>query len=253
MAASEENDRVEISGIGSTQSRYGKAQVGAVHARKSSVKVKRRKLRHLVDQRAVDRLRDQTLQSIKNISSSVESLTTSVTGLTAQAIRTGNDINALHKRIDTFKLEEEAHAIRANNEIIALHKRIDALIDAYNREEEEYANRASSEIQALHQRIDALIVRYNEEEDEYAERITGAIADLQRQLQSLSQQVAAITPRDTAIANQLQPRLNTSIVIETDAGPVAGTLTEVGVDYVAITEASGAIVLIPTSQINSFQ
>lgn len=239
--------------MGSLQSRGGKAMVGSMHARKCSVRVKRRKLSHLAWQRAIDQLRVQTFQAIKDISSSVESLTTSVTGLTAHAVRAGNDINVLHKRIDAFKLEEEAHAIRANNEILALHKRIDALIDAYNQEENEYATRVSNDISALHQRIDALIDRYNEEEDEYFEGITGAIANLQGQLQSLSQDVAAITSRETAIVNQLQPRLNTSIVIETDAGPVAGTLTEVGADYVAITEASGAIVLIPTAQINSFQ
>ncbi|TYP79479.1 DUF2642 domain-containing protein [Paenibacillus methanolicus] len=173
----------------------GRAVVGTVVARGISVKAKRRRQRALSWKRALNRLRGQALQWIKDVSDSVESLTKSVSGLTAHAVRAGNEITSLHRRVDALDLEEEA----------------------------------------------------------YAARITGELAVIQNRLGVLAREVAALTPRETVIANLLQSRINTAIIIETDAGPVAGTLIEVGVDYVAIAEASGAVVLIPTSQISSFQ
>jgi hypothetical protein len=54
------------------------------------------------------------------------------------------------------------------------------------------------------------------------------------------------------IRNVLLSRTGTTLTIETDAGTITGTLTEVGTDYVAIQEPTGALVLIPITEINSF-
>ncbi|MFB9328580.1 DUF2642 domain-containing protein [Paenibacillus aurantiacus] len=223
----------------------GKALVGSIFARASSVKVKRRSKRKLTWQRAISRLRRETFQAIDTISDSVESLTKSVTGLTAQFTRTNNDMVGLNRRVDALAQEEDAYATRITGEIASLQSRYQVLA----REAAALSARTSDEVTLLNRRADALSL----EQDEYAELITGDIATLQNQVQALTQALAALTSRETTIANILQPRINTAIVVETDAGQVAGTLIEVGVDYIAITDASGAIVLIPIAQINSFQ
>ncbi|MFC4101741.1 hypothetical protein [Paenibacillus xanthanilyticus] len=199
MALQEGNERQAASIGGSKrftlQRNEGKVVVGTIVARGISVKAKRRRQRTLAWKRAMNRLRGQALQWIKDVSDSVESLTRSVSGLTGHAVRASNDITALNRRVDTIAMEQVA----------------------------------------------------------YAERITGELAVIQNRLGVLSREVAALTPRETAIANLLQPRINTAIIIETDAGPVAGTLIEVGVDYVVVAEVSGTLALIPTAQISSFQ
>lgn len=98
------------------------------------------------------------------------------------------------------------------------------------------------------------------------------ISELRRRIEELSASIAQLTAFTNQIrsdVNTLQAqirgpiaapsiqevllsRLNTPIVVETDAGAISGTLIEVGTDYAAILEPTGAIVLIPLSEINSF-
>ncbi|WP_400164527.1 hypothetical protein ACAF76_019595 [Brevibacillus sp. TJ4] len=51
----------------------------------------------------------------------------------------------------------------------------------------------------------------------------------------------------------LQGYLHQSIEIATDAGSLAGVLTEVGDDYVEINEPGGTQVIVPLGQINYVQ
>ncbi|CAM4411639.1 YuzF family protein [Paenibacillus alkaliterrae] len=82
-------------------------------------------------------------------------------------------------------------------------------------------------------------------------RLSAAISRLRNDVNILQAQVSALVP-GPGIREALLARLNTPIVIETDAGTISGTLIEVGIDYVAVLEPTGAIVLIPITKINSF-
>ncbi|ANE45271.1 hypothetical protein SY83_01800 [Paenibacillus swuensis] len=55
------------------------------------------------------------------------------------------------------------------------------------------------------------------------------------------------------IISILTPRLGTTVALETDAGPIVGTLAEVGSDYARMNEPTGAIVFIPFGQINTIE
>jgi prefoldin subunit 5 len=79
-------------------------------------------------------------------------------------------------------------------------------------------------------------------------RLTAFTNQIRNDVNTLQAQISA----QTGVRQILLSRLNTSIVIETDAGAISGTLIEVGTDYVAVLEPSGAIVIIPISEINSF-
>lgn len=62
----------------------------------------------------------------------------------------------------------------------------------------------------------------------------------------------AVTPEDN-IAEQLRELLNRPAQVTTTAGPVSGTVIEVGADYVILQETPTTIVIIPFSSIISVQ
>lgn len=60
-------------------------------------------------------------------------------------------------------------------------------------------------------------------------------------------------PEKSEFRKVLQGYLHQSIEIATDAGSLAGVLTEVGDDYVEINEPGGTQVIVPLGQINYVQ
>ncbi|RCW46445.1 uncharacterized protein DUF2642 [Paenibacillus prosopidis] len=82
-------------------------------------------------------------------------------------------------------------------------------------------------------------------------RLTDFTNQIRNDVNILQAQVSALATAP-GIRDVLLARLNTSIVVETDAGAISGTLIEVGTDYVAILEPTGAIVLVPLTDINTF-
>lgn len=79
-----------------------------------------------------------------------------------------------------------------------------------------------------------------------------AFAELQATVAQLQEQLQGLLAPIESIRNELLSRIGTTITILTDAGSVTGTLTEVGDDYVLITEPNGNLVYIPLTSINGF-
>ncbi|MGM0879654.1 MAG: hypothetical protein ACQEXQ_01265 [Bacillota bacterium] len=82
-------------------------------------------------------------------------------------------------------------------------------------------------------------------------RLTAFTNQIRNDVNILQAQVSSLAAAP-GIRDVLLGRLNTSILVETDAGAISGTLIEVGTDYVAILEPTGAIVLVPLTDINTF-
>ncbi|WP_274650661.1 DUF2642 domain-containing protein [Paenibacillus humicola] len=109
----------------------------------------------------------------------------------------------------------------------------------------------------LRTRIDQQSAGYSQLTAGYSQLTSGysQLTAITNQLRSDVNSIQAIIsapPITQSLRDALNSRISTAIIIETDAGTITGTLTEVGNDYVAITEPSGAIVLIPVAEINSF-
>lgn len=88
-------------------------------------------------------------------------------------------------------------------------------------------------------------------------RLKKITSQLSRQIRELSLAVSRLRSdvnlllvRSSGLRENLSTRLNTQVTLETDAGPISGTLIELGTNYVAVLEPTGAIVLIPLSKIN---
>lgn len=118
---------------------------------------------------------------------------------------------------------------------------------------------------ARFRRLRRQIAGIRNEERRRFEELTAAIsklADTIAQLTAFTNQIrndvnelqAQFRGTQTApiIRQVLLPRINTSIVVETNAGAISGTLIEVGTDYIEILEPTGSIVLIPLAEVNSF-
>lgn len=99
-------------------------------------------------------------------------------------------------------------------------------------------------ITALHQLVDGILRQVNSQQRQ--------IDDAFSNINALRQQVQQYTgPEEDyqGLITLLTPLLNTSITIDTAAGPIFGTLVAIGLDYIEIVEPDGSIVLIPFDQV----
>lgn len=105
---------------------------------------------------------------------------------------------------------------------------------------------AHARITALHQLVDGVLRQINSQQRQ--------IDDAFSNINALRQQVQQyIGPEEEyqGLITLLTPLLNTSVTIDTAAGPIFGTLVAIGLDYIEIVEPDGSIVLIPFDQVLS--
>ncbi|MCA1296673.1 hypothetical protein LBW89_27050 [Paenibacillus sp. alder61] len=105
---------------------------------------------------------------------------------------------------------------------------------------------ANARITALHQLVDGILRQVNSQQRQ--------IDDAFSNINALRQQVQQYTgPEEEyeGLITLLTPLLNTSVTIDTAAGPIFGTLVAIGLDYIEIVEPDGSIVLIPFDQVLS--
>ncbi|WP_334072752.1 MULTISPECIES: hypothetical protein [Paenibacillus] len=105
---------------------------------------------------------------------------------------------------------------------------------------------AHARITALHQLVDGILRQINSQQ----RQIDDAFSNINALRQQVQQYVGP-TENYEGIINLLTPLLNTSVTIDTAAGPIFGTLVAIGLDYIEIVEPDGSIVLIPLDQVLS--
>lgn len=76
------------------------------------------------------------------------------------------------------------------------------------------------------------------------------VSSLQSQVNQLRAQVNGLSEPYSALRNTLQARVGRVVVLETNAGPVSGTLITVGTNYAEIAEPTGDLVFVRLEQIN---
>lgn len=125
----------------------------------------------------------------------------------------------------------------------ATHKTNDSLTRGGGGAQDSLEN-AHARITALHQLVDGILRQVNSQQRQ--------IDDAFSNINALRQQVQQYTgPEEDyqGLINLLTPLLNTSVTIDTAAGPIFGTLVAIGLDYIEIVETDGSIVLIPFDQV----
>ena len=73
---------------------------------------------------------------------------------------------------------------------------------------------------------------------------------LDAQLRLLRAEVGQLADPFAGLRSALENRLNTAVTIETNAGPVSGTLIAIGTDFVEILEPNGDLAFIPLNNVN---
>lgn len=81
--------------------------------------------------------------------------------------------------------------------------------------------------------------------------LRAAINSLIGRVQLLEEQVGETVGRIAETRQFFQSRIGTTVSVTTDAGVVSGTITEVGTNYVRLTESDGDLVFIPLDEVNS--
>lgn len=81
--------------------------------------------------------------------------------------------------------------------------------------------------------------------------LRSAISSLSVRTSTLEGQVGEVLGRINEIRQFFESRRGTTVSITTDAGVVTGVVTDVGVDYVRLTESDGDIVFVPLTEVNS--
>lgn len=105
---------------------------------------------------------------------------------------------------------------------------------------------AHARITALHQLVDGVLRQINSQQ----RQIDDAFSNINALRQQVQQYVGP-TEEYQGLITLLTPLLNTSVTIDTAAGPIFGTLVAIGLDYIELVEPDGSIVLIPLGQVLS--